>query len=126
MAYKVINIKDIYNSLGEKETKEILKNYECKLNDDVEYFFKEKAVEFSKQDIAETFIVLAPYKGNEVIVGYFAITNKGINIKKTLLSKTKRKSLLRYSRYDSESNSYHIALPPIGQLGKIIMMDITI
>lgn len=68
MAYKVINIKDIYNVLGEKETREILNNYECELNKDVEYFLKEKAIEFSKQDLAETFIILASYKKEEVII----------------------------------------------------------
>lgn len=118
MAYKVINIKDIYKSLGEENTKDIIKNFECELNPDVEYFIKEKAIEFSKQDIAETFLVLAPYKNEMVIAGYFAITNKGISIKKSNLSKSKRKKLLKYSRFDNESKSYHIALPLIGQLGK--------
>lgn len=118
MAYKVINIKDIYKSLGETNTKDIIKDFECELNPDVEYFIKEKAIEFSKQDIAETFIVLASYKNEMVIVGYFAITNKGISIKKFNLTKSKKKKLMKYSRYDHESRSYHIALPLIGQLGK--------
>lgn len=94
MSYKIINIKDIYNSLGEKETKEILNNYKCELNNDVEYFLKEKAIEFSKQDIAKTFIVMTKYEDIDVIVGYFAIANKGISIKNVLLSNTKRKKLL--------------------------------
>ena len=62
MAYKVINVKDIYKSLGENNVKEIIKDFKCELNPDVEYFIREKAIEFSKQDIAETFIVLASYK----------------------------------------------------------------
>ena len=40
MSYKVINLKDIYDSLG--ETKDILKNYKCEINKDVEYFLKDK------------------------------------------------------------------------------------
>ena len=48
MGYKIINLKDIYNSLGEGKTKEILKEYRCEINNDVEYFLKEKAIEFSK------------------------------------------------------------------------------
>ena len=82
MGYKVINLKDIYNAIGEEETKEILKDYKCDLNKDVEYFIKEKAIEFSKQDIAETFIVTSPYKQKQVIVGYFSIANKVTNVKK--------------------------------------------
>lgn len=118
MGYKIINLKDIYNNLGEIKTKEILNDYKCSLNNDVEYFLKAKAIEFSKQDIARTFIVMSPYKGKDVIVGYFAITIKATLIKTSLLSKTKRKSILKYARYDEEIKGYHIALPLIGQLGK--------
>lgn len=118
MGYKIINLKDIYNELGEEETKEILSKYKCELNRDVEYFLKEKAIVFSKQDIARTYIVTSQYKKQEVIVGYFAITNKVTNIKKVKLSETKRKKLLKFAIYDKESKSYNISLPLIGQLGK--------
>lgn len=118
MGYKIINLRDIYNVLGENKTKNILKNYICDLNNDVEYFLKEKAIEFSKQDISRTYIVMGKYKGEEVIVGYFAITNKVTNIKKVALSETKRKRLLKFATFDKESKSYSIALPLIGQLGK--------
>ena len=118
MSYKIVNLKDIYNTFGEDKTKEILKDYKCKLNLDVEYFLKEKAIEYSKQDISRTFLVLSEYKGRNVIVGYFAITNKATTIKKFVISKTKRKKILRYAEYNNESKGYNIALPLIGQLGK--------
>ena len=118
MSYKIVNLKDIYNIFGENKTKEILKDYKCKLNLDVEYFLKEKAIEFSKQDISRTFLVLSEYKGRNVIVGYFAITNKATTIKKFVIRKTKRKKILRYAEYNNESKGYNIALPLIGQLGK--------
>ena len=118
MGYIIINLKDIYNSIGEKKTKEKLKEFECDQNKDVEYFIREKAIEFSKQLIAETFIVMAEYKGENVIVGYFSITNKSIIIRKTLLSNSKRKALIKYARYDQEAKGYQMALPLIGQLGK--------
>lgn len=118
MSYKIINLKDIYNNLGENRTKEILKSYECKLNNDVEYFLKEKAIEFSKQDISRTFIVMSEHKGKDVIVGYFAIANKATTIKKFILSNTKRKKIFKYAKYNNEIKGYNIALPLIGQLGK--------
>ena len=31
MGYKIINLKDIYNNLGEERTKEILSDYKCEL-----------------------------------------------------------------------------------------------
>ena len=118
MGYKVINLKDIYNSLGEESTKEILNGYKCGLNEDVEYFLREKSIEFAKQDIAETFLITTSYKDKNVIAGYFALANKGISIKKAILSETKKKKFLKYAKYDSESRSYQMALPLIGQLGK--------
>lgn len=118
MGYKIINLKDIYNNLGEDRTRKILDDYKCELNQDVEYFLKEKAIEFSKQDISRTYIVMSRYQGREVIAGYFAITNKVTSIKKVKLSETKRKRLLKFAVYDKESKSYNIALPLIGQLGK--------
>ena len=118
MGYKVINLKDIYNNLGEIRTKEILKDYKCELNCDVEYFLKEKAIEFSKQDLSRTFLIMSEYKGEYVIVGYFAIANKSTTIKKFILSNTKRKRLLKYAEYNNEIKGYNVALPLIGQLGK--------
>ena len=104
----LINLKDIYNNLGEERTKEILSDYKCELNKDVEYFLKERAIEFSKQDYSRTYIVMSQYKDKDVIVGYFAITNKITNIKKVKLSETKRKKLLKFAIFDKESKSYNI------------------
>ena len=118
MGYKIINIKDIYNTMGEDFTKDLLNNFKCELNKDVEYFIKQKAIEFSKQDIAETFIIMTSYQQNEVVVGYFSIANKVTTVKKFTLSNTKRKKIAKYARYDSDSNKYIIALPLIGQLSK--------
>ena len=101
MAYKVIKLKNIYNSIGESETKKILKDFKCNLNPDVEYF-----------------IVTSSYKSKDVIVGYFSTTNKAINIKNPILSKTKRKRLLKFAQYDNVFKAYTIALPLIGQIGK--------
>ena len=118
MSYKVINLKDIYDSLGETKTKDILKRYKCEINKDVEYFLKEKAIEFSKQGISRTYIVLGEYKKENVIVGYFAIANKSTVLKKLILSNSKRKKLIKYAKYDTDIKGYNIALPLIGQLGK--------
>lgn len=101
-----------------------LKEFSCPLNKDVEYFIKNRAIEFSKQDISRTYIVMSSYKQKNVIAGYFAITNKSTIIKKFILSKTKRKRLLRFANYDEDIKGYHIALPLIGQIGKIFIIII--
>lgn len=38
MSYNVINLEDIYNSIGEKDVQNLLSDFECPLNSDVEYF----------------------------------------------------------------------------------------
>ena len=77
------------------------------------------AIQFSKQDIARTFIIMESYKSQNVIAGYFAISNKTTVIKSKMFpSKTKRKIISRYAKYSEEDKGYVITLPLIGQLGK--------
>ena len=61
---------------------------------------------------------MSQYKGTDVLVGYFSIASKATIIKKLILSNTKKKSILKYAKYDNDSKGYNIALPLIGQLGK--------
>jgi len=118
MGYNIISLKKICNSIGESKTKELVLDFECPLNKDVESFFKEKAIEFFKQDIAETFVVTTSYKEKQVIVGYFAITNKITKIKRNAVSGNTKKRLLRFAEYDTLNKCYIVTLPLIGQLGK--------
>ena len=117
MAYNIISLEDIYESIGEEKLKEIINEFECDLNKDVEYFIKEKAIQFLKLGIAKTFLISTSYKEKQVIVGYFSLTHKVTRIKKNLLSNSLRKRLGRFSEND-ELNYYIISLPLIGQLGK--------
>ena len=118
MAYSVISLNDMYCSLGEKKTKEILNSFECELNKDVEFFLKEKAIQFLKMGISKTFLVTTKYKEKEVLIGYFALTNKVVRIKKKLLSNSLRKKIVRFSEQSNLEKNYLVSLPLIGQLGK--------
>lgn len=118
MAYNVISLKDMYEAIGEEKTKEILNDFECKLNKDVEYFIKEKALQFLKMRISQTFLVSSSYKGKNVIVGYFALTNKITKIKKSSLSNSVKKRITRFAEQITKEKYYTVSLPLIGQLGK--------
>lgn len=111
-------MEDIYNSIGEKDVQNLLNDFECPLNNDVEYFIKNKAIEFSKQGIARTYIVSTSYKDKQVIVGYFSLTSKITKIKKSILSSKMRKRISRFAINDELNKSYSVSLPLIGQLGK--------
>jgi hypothetical protein len=117
MSYNVISLEDMYNAIGEEQLKALLKNFKCNLNKDVEYFIKEKAIQFLKLGISKTFLVSTSYKGNNVIVGYFSLTNKVTRIKKNILSNSLKKKLNRFSQND-DPKYYIVSLPLIGQLGK--------
>ena len=119
MSYTVIRIKDMYEALGEEKLKYILNDFECDLNKDVENFIREKAIDFFKLDISQTFIVTHLYKNKTVIVGYFALTNKVTKIRRSSLSINWRKRLARFSDKDDLDEKYfNVSLPLIGQLGK--------
>ena len=81
-------------------------------------FLKIKQQNFQNEIIQEHIFVVSSYKQENVIVGYFAIANKSTIIKKSILSKSKRKRFLTFANYDNDINGYHIALPLIGQIGK--------
>ena len=51
------NLKDMIETLGEDRVKSILANFSCEVNKDVEYFLRQKAVEFAKQGLSETQLV---------------------------------------------------------------------
>lgn len=119
MAYNVISLEDIYGTFGEEKTKTILNEFECELNKDVEYFIREKAIEFLKSGISKTFLVTSSFKNKQVIVGYFALTNKVTKIRKSSLNSNWRKRLSRFANKDDLDNkNFSISLPLIGQLGK--------
>ena len=118
MSYKIISLKKIVNSIGEEKSKKLLNTFKCEKNKDVEYFLREKAIEFSKQGISETFIVTTSYKGDEVIAGYFALANKVTKIKRGIFSNTTKRRFAKFATYDGINKCYTIALPLIGQVGR--------
>lgn len=119
--YVGINLRDILadEELGEGFAKELLSTFSCPLNQDVEYFLRHTAIEFSKQSLATTYLIMASYKEKYVLAGYFALANKFFSLDKSSLPNKKwKKRLSRFAYFDSTLNKYLISAPLIGQLGK--------
>lgn len=116
--YTLINLREMIKELGEDKTKTILSKFDCPQNKDVDDFLKFKSIEFSKQGIAITYLVFAPYKKENVLVGYFTLSTKIIAIYKTSLSNTLRKRIAKFAQYDDELKRYSLASNLIGQLSK--------
>lgn len=117
--YIGINLKEMIEQIGEVETKAILSDFSCPLNPDVENFLKNKAIEFSKQSISSTYLVLASYQKKYVVVGYFTLSNKFICIDKSAFpSKRLRSRIAKFAQFDSTTKRYTLSAPLIGQIGK--------
>lgn len=119
--YIGVNLRDIIfdETLGESVAKELLSSFSCPLNPDVEQFLKHTAIEFSKQSISSTYLIMASYKNEYVLVGYFALANKIFCIDKdSLPNKTWKKRMTKFGQFDRAIQRYTISAPLIGQLGK--------
>lgn len=117
--YIGVNLKEMLDQIGESEVASFLSDFYCPLNLEVEYFLKHKAIEFSKQGISSTYIIMASYKKNYVFVGYFALANKIFCIDKDSLPNRKWKSrMAKFGQFDRTIQRYTISAPLIGQLGK--------
>lgn len=84
-----------------------MNTFSCKRNTDIEYFLKEKAILFEKQNISRTYIIF-----DTEIIGYFSIALKVLELSADI-SKTSRKKMHGFSK---EIESIPVFL--IGQIGK--------
>ena len=117
--YKQINLQDMIEEIGEDRTKDILSDFLCDKNMDVQEFLRRKAIEFSKRGFAKTTLVfwVSDNDKEKYLVGYFALSNKNITVKKSNVSKNTYKRIYHFSD-DAENDSCTIAAILIGQLGK--------
>lgn len=119
--YVGINLRDILNddSLGESAAKSVLSSFSCPLNPDVEYFLQHTAIEFSKQSISSTYLIMASYKEKYVLCGYFTLANKVFCIEKSSLpNRNWKHRMAKFGQFDKAVQRYTISAPLIGQLGK--------
>lgn len=104
--------------VGENRIQSVLSNFSCPRNPDVENFLKNKAIEFSKHRWAQTHLVFTLFKGENVLIGYYALAINNIVIDQNALSKNMRKRLKEFTSFGSNAKDYLIPMPLIAQLGK--------
>ena len=105
-------------TLGESKVKNMLSSFSCPYNKDIEDFLKNKAITFSDQSLSKTHLVYTSYKGKPVLVGYFALAQKYIIIKKESLSKRLRSRISKFATYDQDLKQFYTSAYLIGQLSK--------
>lgn len=117
----VFNIREYLSSkddtdLGEEELQEILSEFSCNKNPDVERFLREQSIEFTKKNQSVTYLVFS--NDDAALVGYFTLTIKPISVKAERFSNTMKRKIARVSELDEVNNTYTLSAYLIAQLGK--------
>ena len=118
--YRIINIRRYIGNenpeLGEDELLQILSEFSCPLNPDVERFLKYSSIEFTKKNQSVTYLVFSVADGK--LLGYFTLALKPLTVRGETVSSTVKKKLLRVSELDKKSDTYTMSAYLIAQLGK--------
>lgn len=115
--FLVVNFKDMLEDeeIGEDRLKEILSDYSCPKNADVEHFLKCNSIEFTKKNQSVTYLVFGE-KGN--VVGYFSLAVKPISVRNDIFSNSVNKKISRVAELDEDGMTYSLSAYLIAQLGK--------
>lgn len=118
--YSVINIRKYLEKdnpkLGEEDLIQILSEFSCEKDPDVERFLKKSSIEFTKKNQSVTYLVFSVEDGE--LLGYFTIALKPLTVRGETISNTVKKKLLRISELDEETQTYTMSAYLIAQLGK--------
>ncbi|MCM1246098.1 MAG: GNAT family acetyltransferase [Roseburia sp.] len=118
--YKIVNIRRYIGNenpeLGEGELLQILSEFSCPINPDVERFLKHSSIEFTKENQSVTYLVFSVVGGR--LTGYFTLALKPLTVRGETVSNTVKKKLLRVSELDKKSDTYTMSAYLIAQLGK--------
>ena len=125
---KSINILDCIDRIGLDRTERILAKFSTErsnskkhLNEDIEIFLKNNAIQFAKEKKSITYLVVDEEEVS--LLGYFTLAHKTIEIPESVLSKTKKKRIERYARFNEVLNAYPVSAFLIAQFGKNYALD---
>lgn len=114
----IINILDLLENLGENDTKNVLSEFSCPLNPEIEHFLQNNAIEFAKSKKSITYLVFDDEE-QERFVGYFTLTHKSSLVPADFLTSSNQRSKLeRYAKLDEATNSYDVSAFLLAQFGK--------
>lgn len=117
----VLNIREYMSAmddkeLGEEALKELLSEFSCYKNLDVENFLKRQSIDFTKKNQSVTYLVFSNSDGS--LVGYFTLAIKPISVNVEKFSNTIKRKIARVSDIDEINGTYTLSAYLIAQLGK--------
>ncbi|MCM1263493.1 MAG: GNAT family acetyltransferase [Butyrivibrio sp.] len=114
-----VNIQDMLKAIGEEELQRLLSDFSSPLNEEVEDFVHNKAIEFAKKKLSITYLVIRQIdSGENLLVGIFTLAHKAVEVTNVDISNTARRKLERYAKLDEETNRYNVSAFLIAQFGK--------
>ena len=108
--------KEAPTYIGEENLYDLLSDFSCPKNPDVEHFLLHNAIEFTKKDQSITYLVFNSEDAS--LVGYYSIAIKPLSIQAENISKRTAHKLSCVSILDKSIQSYTTAAYLIAQLGK--------
>lgn len=119
--FSYVNIREYLvqttkSEIGESALIEILSDFSCPKNSDVERFLKKSSIEFVKKNQSVTYLVFAMNDGE--LLGYFTIALKPLTVRSETVSNTVKRKMQRISELDEQSQTYTMSAYLIAQLGK--------
>ena len=114
-AVTTINLLDLVDAIGEGETKNLLSDFSCSKNQEIENYVRKNALDFARRKISMTHLVIDD-QGR--LAAMFALTHKAIEINGEGLSKTTRSKLQRFAELDETTDCFSVSAFLIAQFGK--------
>lgn len=119
--FMFINIREYLangdnEDFGEPKLRQIISDFSCPKNSDVERFLKNSAVDFTKKQQSVTYLVFSRKDGR--LAAYFTLALKPLSIRGEMVSNAAKKRLARISKLDEETDTYSMAAYLIAQIGK--------
>ena len=117
-AFTVTNINETLKKgrEGEEDLQELFRDFVCPRNPDVEHFFREQSVDFTKRSQSVTYIITE--KVSFELVAYFTLAIKPISVNAGIFSRTMRRKIERIAKVNEQTGEYLVAAFLIAQLGK--------
>lgn len=93
-----VNIQDMLKAIGEEELLNLLSDFSCPLNQEVEDFVRNKSLDFVKKKLSVTYLVMRKLgNGQAVLSGIFTLAHKAVEVTNTNISGAVRRKLSRYA-----------------------------
>lgn len=90
MIYRTIMLRDMLEEIGEEKTNDILSDFSCPLDEDIENYMKNKAIGFEKAGISRTYLIYAIVDNESKFVGIYSLSQKPLFYDRDLSKKDKK------------------------------------